>query len=378
MNIENIEKKICVGCEGCKQSCPKQCIEMQADKEGFLYPKIDSKKCIDCGICIKKCPVHKIVSPKICKETISLIADDEIILHNSSSGGTFSILANYVLDNNGIVFGAGYDENNSVVHQYITKKEELAKLQKSKYVQSAIKDTFHQAKEFLNASKMVLFVGTPCQIAGLKKFLNREYESLITVDLICSGVPSPMVWKDYLKYCQNENNLKVIDVDFRDKNTGWETFSFTLSFNNDTKYSNMSNRDIYMKAFLSKLINRPACYNCQFINENHFSDLTIGDFWGVENFNVQNYDKGASIVIINSDKGKNLLSILAKKSKIKHHSYQKAIERNWPLFKTARVHHHRKRFFSKYNGNSVVQDIEKNLQFSIFERLLIKLKIIKL
>ena len=196
--IEIKEKAFCCGCNACVQRCPKQCISMHEDEEGFLYPRVDKTICIECGLCEKVCPVINQNEPRKPLKVYAAYNKDEKIRRESSSGGVFTAIAEQVIDEGGIVFGACFDENWEVKHDYTETKEGLKAFRGSKYVQSRIKDNYQKAEHYLKEGRKVLFSGTPCQIAGLKKYLCKEYENLLTVDFICHGVPSPKVWRMYL------------------------------------------------------------------------------------------------------------------------------------------------------------------------------------
>lgn len=315
----NIQRKEdCCGCSACAQCCPTQCIKMEADKEGFLYPKVDSEKCINCNLCTKICPV---INPQNIRTPIesfgAYIIDKEIRLQ-SSSGGIFSLLAKKIIDEEGIIFGATYNNEWEVVHRYINNAEELPLLRGSKYVQSNIGECFKLAKSFLQRNLKVLFSGTPCQIAGLKHYLKKDYPNLITVDFICHGVPSPLIWKLYLQETLQTYNKKaketatIKSINFRDKCEGWKDFHFTINLNNGRALSYQPWNNLYMRAFLCNLILRPSCYHCPSKSGKSGSDITIADFWQVENL-LPNYNdnQGVNAVLINTTKGKELFSKLS-------------------------------------------------------------------
>ena len=230
--IKIIQKEQCCGCSACLHICPKHSISFREDKEGFLYPQVDTATCIDCGLCEKVCPVLNQGEERMpLKVYAAKHADDEIRM-KSSSGGIFTLLADQIIDKGGVVFGARFNENWEVVHDYTETKEGLAPFRGSKYVQSNIGNSYKQVEEFLKTGREVMFTGTPCQVAGLKKFLRIDYENLLTVDFVCHGVPSPMVWRKYLaeEIVRQGNNPVVTGVNFRDKSTGWKKFSFVLNF----------------------------------------------------------------------------------------------------------------------------------------------------
>ena len=195
--IRILDKEKCCGCESCVQVCPKHCIKFVKDRQGFGYPKVIESKCIHCGLCEKSCPILN-ASNKVLPSDVPLFAaynDDDRERATSSSGGIFKQLADYVIAQKGVVFGAAFDEEWNVIHDYAESANDIERLKRSKYVQSSIKDSYKNVKSFLQDARLVLFVGTPCQIAGLKAFLKKDYENLLTVDVVCHGVPSPLVWK---------------------------------------------------------------------------------------------------------------------------------------------------------------------------------------
>ncbi len=304
--IEIKDKKDCCGCHACQQTCPHGCITMQADKEGFLYPVVDKSNCIECGRCERVCPVINPHEESIPIQIRTFVHPDENIRSNSSSGGFFSMLATYVLERGGVVFGARFDEHWNVVHDFIRTKEQLPLLQGSKYLQSVIGDSYIKAEKFLKDGIQVLFTGTSCQIAGLKTYLRREYESLLTMDVICHGVPSPIVWNSYLQSI-TPNKSSIETVSFRDKTTGWKNFSFALRKQDNSLITQPFTQNLYMKGFLNNFFLRPSCYNCPAKKGKANSDFTVGDFWGVDKkYPNLDDDKGISIVLINSDKGYSL------------------------------------------------------------------------
>lgn len=204
--IHIIDKSKCCGCNACVQRCPKQCIAMQVDEEGFLYPVVDQSVCIDCGLCEKVCPVINLNEPRQPLQVLAAKNRNEEQRLRSSSGGIFILLAEHIIKQGGVVFGARFDKNWEVEHAYAETLEELEPLMRSKYVQSRIGNTYKEAEQFLKQGRQVLFVGTPCLIAGLKKFLRKEYENLLAVDFICHGVPSPGVWRRYLEEIKSERS----------------------------------------------------------------------------------------------------------------------------------------------------------------------------
>jgi coenzyme F420-reducing hydrogenase beta subunit len=312
IRLEN--KTDCCGCNACVQSCPKDCITMQEDNEGFLYPSINIETCIDCSLCEKVCPeIHQGKGRKPL-QVFAAKNKNEKIRVQSSSGGIFTLLAEKTIEENGVVFGARFDENWEVIHDYTETIEGLSAFRGSKYVQSRIGETFSQTKQFLKAGLKVLFSGTPCQIAGLKLFLQKDYENLLTVDFVCHGVPSPKVWRKYLNELSNET---VSGISFRDKTKGWKVFSFSLSKNNQKQglFIETLHQNVFMKGFLKDLYLRPSCYDCPSKSFKSGSDITLGDYWGIQDILPEfDDDKGVSLVMINSVKGQEVYNQLNTES----------------------------------------------------------------
>ena len=295
---------MCCGCSACAQICPKQCISLKEDKEGFLYPAVDNSSCIDCGLCEKTCPVINQNEPKKPVVTLAAVNSDESVRLASSSGGIFTLLAERTIDNGGVVFGAAFDENWNVKHICIDRKSELPKLRGSKYVQSIIGNCYKEAKTYLDTGKEVLFSGTPCQITGLKKFIRKDYKNLKTVDVVCHGTPSPKVWRKYLEEVSLEHNIeKITDIQFRDKTEGWKNFSLSIKYKDkegaEKTFRETLNENIFMRCFLSNLCLRPSCYACPARNGKSGSDITLADLWGAENICPESDDdKGVSLVLL--------------------------------------------------------------------------------
>ena len=279
--IDTLEKKDCSGCMACMNICPKNAIMMKEDKNGFKYPKIDEKLCIDCGLCSKACPVINKLKENLYNIKVYACKNkDENIRKKSSSGGLFTLFAKYILDQEGVVFGAKYDENLRVIHDYIEKDDNINEFRGSKYVQSDINSTYAKAKKFLSNGRKVLFTGTPCQIEGLITYLGKNYSNLYTQDFICHGVPSPKVWKKYLDYKKEKCGEDPIKVNFRDKEVlGWSNFQVKYKYKSKDEIVHHDD-DYYMNFFLRNYDLRESCYNCHFKKIRRNSDLTIADFLG--------------------------------------------------------------------------------------------------
>lgn len=297
----------CCGCAACAQRCPQSCITMIPNEEGFKYPKVDYTKCINCHLCEKVCPINISIQPTEPIECWAMRNMDEKVVNESSSGGVFTYLANQILEQGGIVFGAKFDNNWNVVHDFIKSKEELYKLQTSKYVQSDTNSIMLKVEYFLKEGKPVLFVGTPCQIAGLKLFLRKEYVNLYLVEIVCHGVPSPKVWRLYLKEITNNFTEKIANINFRDKSTGWAKYSIKVVMG-DKVIKSRYDEHPYMRTFLTDFIVRPSCYNCHFKSHKSFADITIGDYWGIDKLpDISDDNKGYNVVIVRTSKGLDLI-----------------------------------------------------------------------
>lgn len=367
--VDIIDKSKCCGCSACSQRCPKQCIKMKEDKEGFLYPSVDYNVCIKCGICIKVCPFLNETNNNYPIKCLAIKHPSHKIQLESSSGGAFSLIAEYVIkEYNGIVFGAKFDNNWEVKHDYTDNLEGLEPLRMSKYVQSNIGDCFKLVKKFLLNNIYVMFVGTPCQIKGLKLFLNKEYDNLFTVDFVCHGVPSPMIWRNYINHiiisnkATNSNKQNIIkSIQFRNKKHGWKNYHFEIMFNHNKKdrktiffplkQDNIINeslkKNVYLRGFIHDMYLRPSCYKCKCKDFSSGSDITLGDFWGVETLYPELYDKdGVSILTINTIKGEHLYHKLNTTSS--EIEYEKIKLYNPSFYKSVDDYKYRTLFFKLY------------------------------
>mgnify|MGYP005857152257 CR=1 FL=1 len=345
-----IQKKDCVGCHACANICPFGCISMTIDEEGFWYPKVDYDECIKCGKCINACPTINYDNVKNKPVAYACINKNDSIRFESSSGGMFSLIAEQIIENGGVVFGAGFNENFEVVHSYLESKKQLQKFRGSKYVQSNIGDTYKQAKDFLESGRQVLFTGTPCQISGLKSFLGKYYKNLFCVDVICHGVPSPKVWNKYLKYREERAGSSVQTIAFRRKDEGWKRYSVSFIFKNDTEYHQTFDNDLYMRAFLKDVCLRPSCYDCKFKTLNRQSDITLADFWGIQNILPQmDDDKGTSLIFINSMVGQTMFKNIKHKIVFKQVDINEAVKYNPAAIKSVKNNPKRKDFLKKIN-----------------------------
>ena len=279
------DKSKCCGCSACMNKCPKDAITMVEDEYGFKYPQVDMEKCINCGLCEKVCPYNNEYDKKqVFEKSIAYGGwnTDENIRAISTSGGVFTSIAKYIIEKNGVVCGAIYDKELNVVHDIVDNLDDLKKMNGSKYVQSDMKDNFRKIKEKLEKGVYVLFSGTPCQVSGLNSFLGKEYDNLYTCDIVCHGVPSPKVFEKYKKELEKENNSKLVNLNFRDKVSGWQGYSLSTKFDNNKSFSINAQKTSYMKAFLSDIDLRESCPTCKFAKLPRYADFTLGDFWGVD------------------------------------------------------------------------------------------------
>lgn len=382
-------KSLCCGCAACVQICPKKCISLTEDTEGFLYPRVDKTKCIDCGLCETVCPFLSESAEREPKAVYAVKNPNDDIRQKSSSGGVFTLLAEKVINDGGVVFGVRFDEKWEVEFAYSETIDGLSAFRGSKYIQARVGNAFIDAEQFLKAGRKVLFSGTPCQVKGLLQYLRKDYENLLTVDFVCHGVPSPKVWRLYLKEeveriaRQGDDGKNTVlsskvmpnikGINFRDKSSGWKKFSFALQLTealaegeqNSVLHTNKFYENPFMQAFLSDLILRPSCYMCPAKSGKSGSDITIGDFWGIEHIKPEiDDDKGLSLVMVhNENKISNI--VLSSMAEL---TLQDAINGNpcivkpviRPLYRSVYMYKIIKRNrFVVYSPNAVIKVIER-------------------
>lgn len=378
INID--EKQNCCGCGACAQKCPKKCIIMQEDEEGFLYPLVLNENCVQCGICEKVCPVANANETR--EPTLILAAQNrnEQERLKSSSGGVFTAMSEYVIEKGGVVFGAKFDENWNVIHGFTDTMTGVSDFRGSKYVQSVIADSFVDVEKHLKEGRYVLFSGTPCQVAGLKKYLGRDYDNLLCVEIICHGVPSPLVWRQYIKYIQsidlekncrlrqiNGEEPKITSISFRDKSNGWKQYSFVVekqdgcenqkgssdSYDDSMFFvKELASKNLFMKGFLKNVYLRPSCYNCPVREGRSMCDIAIGDYWGMpEKFKEFDDDKGTSLVFAYTKKGQDVIENLPIENRPT--TFEDAIRRNSCYFRSVPEPKQRKWFWNHFNGKNL-------------------------
>jgi len=344
------KKEDCCGCFACENICPNNSIELKRDKEGFKYPKVNKNTCDNCDLCIQICPL---LNNKTLRENLDYKKSfyacknkNNIIREKSSSGGIFSLIAEEIIKKGGIVFGAVFNDNFLVEHRSVKNELSLEKIRKSKYLQSDINKTFREAENYLKENKLVLFSGVPCQIAGLKSYLKKDYNNLIAVDIACHGVSSPKVFEKYLKFKKSIEKKNIIDISFRNKQKGWRKFSFTIDFENGHHFSETLSENIYIKGFLRELYQRPACHSCKFKIDNYKSDITLADYWGIQMFHPKlDDDKGVSFVSINSKRGEEIFRNLYDKLDIEETKLEYAVKKNPCIVRYLKPNKNRNQFF---------------------------------
>lgn len=335
----------CSGCTACANICPKNAIEMTRDAEGFAYPKINPELCIKCGRCDATCPALNYTKtlPDAFPKAFVAIHNDAKILRHSSAGGAFTALSEIILREGGVVFGAAFDKKWRVVHKAARTLDELESLRGSKYVQSQIGDVYRQVKDALQSTK-VLFCGVPCQCAGLRHFLGGDHENLLTVDLICHGVPSPAIWECYIDSIDAEH--EVAHINFRSKRSGWKSRT-EINFKDRGYYTSDNGSYLYGKLFLRGLIERPSCHPCKFKFPSVQSDLTLGDAWGVQNFAPEMFNnRGTSVVFIHTNKGKDFFE--QTNMKTKEVSFYSAVVPNYRYMAPTVADKRRDNFFADF------------------------------
>ncbi len=386
--IDLKRKEDCCGCGACSQACPAKCIQLAFDDEGFLYPKVTADKCLHCSLCERVCPV---VNPDKSRTPLAVYAaknKDGDVVEKSSSGGIFTALAERIVRSGGVVFGARFDDQWKVVLDCVETEDDLKHIRRSKYVQAYVGDSYIKAKKMLSQGRFVLFSGTPCQISGLRHYLGRDYDNLILLDLICEGVPSPKIWSRYLseeicglkkRYLEKEpdsksGNIVIDDISFRDKTLGWKQFSFSITSHLEfpdgrradvPKYVNRNSS--YLQCMFRYLHLRPICYECPFKSCRSQSDITLGDYWGIDKLHPDiDYKRGISMVYVNTPKGESIFD--KSLFELRETSYSEAFKYN-NVVSSVKKHPYRNRFFKRASSApSIIELFDSNL-WTRFERI---------
>ena len=370
--IQINDKADCCGCTACASICPKNAILMEPDVLGFKYPKVDLDKCIDCGLCEKVCAFNANYDRSLNLDEPELYAARHKDIHEietSRSGAAFIAISDYILENGGIVYGVGYKDHFKVVHKRAINKEERNEFKGSKYVQSDLEGIFRQVKKDLKDGKMVLFSGTPCQTSGLNSFVGKKLrENLILVDIVCHGVPSPYIWRDYLMYVENKYKSRVLKVDFRDKSrVGWTGHIESYLLENGNKIELKT----YTNLFYQHIMLRPSCGKCYYTNIKRPSDFTIADYWGWEKIdkNMNSDNKGISLLFINTCKGAKIFDFIRKKLNVKRVQLDDCKQPN--LSHPSELHYSCKKFEHYYSlkGFEFIlnYDFEKGFDYKLYK-----------
>lgn len=369
------QKKDCYGCTACVSICPKDAIKMVQDMEGFYYPSIDKDKCVDCGLCHKVCPHYQ--QPFFHQEQSFGAAKhkEQTIVANSSSGGIFTALSDAILKMQGIVYGCCFDDCFRVVHRRAVNAQERDSFLGSKYVQSNVTGIFEAVAKDLLAGLLVMFVGSPCQVAGLKNYINIKHirtEQLLLCDFICHGASSPAAWEAYVKYLEDSHKCKLEKYHFRNKKDGWHN-PYPLIVLDGKDYSlRYRYQESYFLLYRSCMINRPSCYACQFTSYNRCSDITLGDFWNIRKFAPQMDDNtGVSELLINTETGrkwveecKDAISLMeCTKQDVwqPHLKYPNEIPKNRSKFWEYYQNHSFAEVISKYGQGSFISKCKQHL-----------------
>lgn len=381
------EKADCCGCTACKNICPTKAITMQVDEEGFLYPVIDESKCIQCGACQKICAFQRgySIQHRLEKPLVYAAKSKEIATRMaSSSGGIFTELAHDILKQNGILYGVKFNEKFDAIHTSVQTEEELKACRGSKYVQSNLQDIFQMVKNDLKGQRKVLFSGTPCQVAGLNRFLgNIDKQNLLLVDIVCHGTPSNQLFKEYVAFCEEKKQSKMVAYYNRDKSRGWGHNEKAVYANKKTDDKSVLSQ-AWKNIFYTNLALRPCCYNCQYTNTQRPSDITLADFWGIHQSNPEFADKkGVSLVMVNTTKGKEIFENIqarietiqktVEEASVKNPQLKHPIEKNptqrekfWKVYREEGFTSILKKY-GKYTMTFKIKNITTRLKYKIKE-----------
>lgn len=378
--IDVRDKKNCCGCTACENACPRKCITMEEDEEGFLYPKIDVSRCVDCGLCEKICPVNGARSLAQRDLRTFVVRDKRMdIVKSSTSGGVFTSIMEYILSQNGVIYGVILDEDMVAKHIRLedTNDTRFKRIPGSKYVRSEIRGIYQQVKQDLDNARIVCFSGTPCQVAGLKSFLRNDYKTLLTVDVVCHGNPSPLYWKKYVEYQERQYKSRIVDAKFRSKTYGYHSGSMRLLFANGKKYVGSVRVNLYLKAFFKDLCSRPSCYHCAFKHAHRVSDLTVYDSWHAGKLaGIKDDDKGYTNVIVQSEKGQMLFDAVCNTLDIYEVDTEQAIAMDGCMVRSSVPWNPgREKFLKELNDTDNLKKYCKNFyKISLTDRIIESLK----
>lgn len=375
MPVNVLDKRLCCGCSACANICPKKCIQMQPDECGFLYPIIDKDGCIGCEMCNKVCPVTNPINKEISPMSVNAAwSKNKDLRYNSTSGGIFSELANYVVIQGGSVAGAAYGEFGVVEHHIENDIKGIERLRQSKYVQSNMKDIYVKIRLLLE-KQTVLFCGTPCQVAALKNFLGKNTSNLITVDFICRGVNSPKAYRSWLQELEGKYSARVKRVWFKYKEEGWKKSPrcTRIDFDNGTKIVQKGSENTFMCGYLgANLYIRPSCSACKFKGNYRGSDITVGDFWGIKE--AMDDDGGTSLLQINTQKGLQLVEGIRKKINIFECSSDDVLAGNICMYESVTINPKSEEFLRKLDGNILFSKlVDKYSKKTLLKRIRSKL-----
>ena len=377
------EKNQCTGCTACVSICPRNCIQMKKDNAGFEFPVImERSACIACGACERVCPVlmKKKDDENLSTSAYAAFSNNNALRLESSSGGIFSELAATILQRGGVIYGASYDDEGVVRHIEIKEQTELGKLRGAKYSQSILGDSFLSIKKQLDSGRIVLFSGTPCQVAGLKAFLKRDYENLVCIDFVCHGVPSPMVWEKYVKYRSLTDNSDSFPqhINLRNKESGWSHYAYSVQFAyaDKKRYLCKNGDDPFMQLFVKDYILRESCSSCHFKGYHRVSDITLADYWGVSKYSPKmNHLQGVSLLLVHSIKGMKVLnSIPPSEIIINEETLETCVTMNPSIIKSSVKPQHRDEFMSSLDSMLFTESYKKYVSHNKIEDLKLYIK----
>lgn len=375
------ERTKCCGCTACYNICPQKAIDMVPDFEGFAYPSVNLNKCINCGLCNKVCPIeNKIDLVEDVKSAYVLRSKDTYTLMKSTSGGFVTPMIDYVLRNNGVVCAASYNDKFEVHHVIIEERnlDSIEKLRGSKYVQSFLGSTFSRLKDYLKKNRLVMFIGTTCQVNGLKSFLQKNYDNLITVDLVCHGTPSPKLWEKYLAYQREKYHSEIEEIVFRNKTYGYHSGTMKIRFSNGKTYYGSARVDYMLKSFFKEICSRPVCYECPFKTEKRCSDFTIYDCWHASSLvaDLKDDDGGYTNVMVRTTKGKNILKAVGDFYELFSIDYKRAIELDGSMVLHSAVSHPRRNeFYQALDEDTLNYHIQKFIPITQKDMIIERVKV---